>query len=56
MRDKGQLVLLGLRGLLVAEVLALAHPSISAEFDPAKEFKVTGVFTGQELLFRVGAE
>jgi hypothetical protein len=43
--SKFHAVSLALLGLLLAAVPALAHHSIAAEFDPSKEFTVTGVLT-----------
>jgi hypothetical protein len=45
MKREGHGVLLALFGLFVAAVPALAHHSVTAEFNPDKEWVVTGVLS-----------
>jgi hypothetical protein len=45
MKRKGHGVLVALFGLFVAAVPALAHHSVTAEFNPDKEWVVTGVLS-----------
>jgi uncharacterized protein DUF6152 len=45
MKRKGHGVLLALFGLFVAAVPALAHHSVTAEFNPDREWVITGVLS-----------
>ncbi len=54
MRHRGHAVLLALFSVLLAALPALAHHSFTAEFNPDKEFTVTGMLTKKPARWRLG--